>query len=429
MPGFVDAHRHLWQSLIRNLDIASGADVSAHFTPDDVYAATLVGLLQALEAGITTVVDWCDVSGDAAHLEAALSAHADCRRANGARHVDLGRDAIRLTSRSPVPRPTSSRPSWTRSRRDGPGPRSGTADPRPCRHGRSVARRSRRTGSPRSAGARRHVVPLHPPERRRFRRDRRVVDRGGTHPGERHGRRVGATPMQQLIDRGIRPGLGRRRRAAHPRRRLRPDAGRHLRPARHVVRSQAGRQGRRAQPARHPRRDSVRHDRGCTGRRALRRHRIAESGQARRHHRVAGGSSQHRPGQRPDRCRRVGHGHVERRLGVRRRHVAGRARRAHRRCGAGTRLGDGGPATRHRSGAACSPTSERRSHDRRTRRRRRSLTRFVVASRYHAGLLRPDRARRRGLDLGSGDAQQASRCRRSLRLPLCSRSPHSARCW
>lgn len=77
MPGFVDAHRHLWQSLLRNLGTASDAAVSGRYTPDDVYAATLAGLLQALESGITTVVDWCDVSDDDAHLEAALSAHAD----------------------------------------------------------------------------------------------------------------------------------------------------------------------------------------------------------------------------------------------------------------------------------------------------------------------------------------------------------------
>jgi cytosine/adenosine deaminase-related metal-dependent hydrolase len=83
MPGFVDAHRHLWQSLTRNLGATSDPGMSGHFTPDDVYAATLVGLLQALEAGITTVVDWCDIADDVTHLEAALSAHAD----SGARTI------------------------------------------------------------------------------------------------------------------------------------------------------------------------------------------------------------------------------------------------------------------------------------------------------------------------------------------------------
>ena len=60
MPGFVDTHRHLWQSLVGDVGTTSDTDMSGHYTPDDIYAATLVGLLQALEAGITTVVDWCD---------------------------------------------------------------------------------------------------------------------------------------------------------------------------------------------------------------------------------------------------------------------------------------------------------------------------------------------------------------------------------
>jgi 5-methylthioadenosine/S-adenosylhomocysteine deaminase len=77
MPGFVDSHRHLWQSLTRNLEATTEANMSAHFSADDVYAATLVGLLQALEAGITTVVDWCDIADDVTDVEAALSAHAD----------------------------------------------------------------------------------------------------------------------------------------------------------------------------------------------------------------------------------------------------------------------------------------------------------------------------------------------------------------
>jgi 5-methylthioadenosine/S-adenosylhomocysteine deaminase len=77
MPGFVDTHRHLWQSLIGGDCSASDTDISGHYLPDDIYAATLVGLLRALEAGITTVVDWCDLPGDAAHLDAALTAHAD----------------------------------------------------------------------------------------------------------------------------------------------------------------------------------------------------------------------------------------------------------------------------------------------------------------------------------------------------------------
>ena len=47
MPGFVDCHRHLSQSLRRDL----GSRRPVEFSADDLYAATLVGLLQAVEAG------------------------------------------------------------------------------------------------------------------------------------------------------------------------------------------------------------------------------------------------------------------------------------------------------------------------------------------------------------------------------------------
>lgn len=84
MPGFVDTHRHAWTSLFRNLGTqAWGGDapvpeaVGDHYQPEDVYAATLIGLLGALEAGITTVVDWSPIRADDGYADAALQAHAD----------------------------------------------------------------------------------------------------------------------------------------------------------------------------------------------------------------------------------------------------------------------------------------------------------------------------------------------------------------
>ena len=78
MPGFVDAHRHVSQSLFRNFgDTTSPAVYGPHFQPEDVYAATLIGLLGAVDTGITTVVDWSDVGRSEGHLEAVLQAHAD----------------------------------------------------------------------------------------------------------------------------------------------------------------------------------------------------------------------------------------------------------------------------------------------------------------------------------------------------------------
>ena len=94
MPGFVDTHRHAWTSLFRNLgegpsarrDAGAGG-VGDHFEPEDVYAATLIGLLGAAEAGITTVVDWSHDRSDDGFEAAALQAHADCRAAHRVRHA------------------------------------------------------------------------------------------------------------------------------------------------------------------------------------------------------------------------------------------------------------------------------------------------------------------------------------------------------
>jgi cytosine/adenosine deaminase-related metal-dependent hydrolase len=73
MPGFVDGHRHLWKTLARNAGEGSDRVVADELGPEDVYAATLIGLLGAIEAGITTVVDWSDQP----HPDAALQAHRD----------------------------------------------------------------------------------------------------------------------------------------------------------------------------------------------------------------------------------------------------------------------------------------------------------------------------------------------------------------
>lgn len=78
MPGFVDTHRHVWKSLFRNLgDSGEAEQLGPHLNPDDVYAATMIGLLGAVEAGTTTVVDWADIPNGSEFADAALQAHAD----------------------------------------------------------------------------------------------------------------------------------------------------------------------------------------------------------------------------------------------------------------------------------------------------------------------------------------------------------------
>lgn len=84
MPGFVDSHRHAWKTLFRNLGGGGAGEKQVgpaiygpHFTADDAYVATLVGLLGAAEAGVTTVVDWSDIQVDPSFTDAVLSAHVD----------------------------------------------------------------------------------------------------------------------------------------------------------------------------------------------------------------------------------------------------------------------------------------------------------------------------------------------------------------
>jgi 5-methylthioadenosine/S-adenosylhomocysteine deaminase len=66
-PGLVDTHWHMWTSLMRNM--ASNVPGRAYFPlttaigncyePADMYVATLLSAAEALNAGITTVHDWC----------------------------------------------------------------------------------------------------------------------------------------------------------------------------------------------------------------------------------------------------------------------------------------------------------------------------------------------------------------------------------
>lgn len=81
IPGFVDTHRHTWETSIRSSapDYTLGAYFGAildkfapRYRPDDVYAANLWGSLECLNAGITTLVDWSHIMNTADHADAAI---------------------------------------------------------------------------------------------------------------------------------------------------------------------------------------------------------------------------------------------------------------------------------------------------------------------------------------------------------------------
>lgn len=82
LPGFVDTHRHTWQSCVRH----RYADMDpqryfaemlgargAAYRPEDVHIGTLLGALGALEAGVTTMLDWSHVQNTPEHADAAIA--------------------------------------------------------------------------------------------------------------------------------------------------------------------------------------------------------------------------------------------------------------------------------------------------------------------------------------------------------------------
>jgi len=83
LPGLVDTHRHSWQSLIRH--ISTDWTLPQYFSgvrgvfgrlyePEDMYAANLLAMLDALDGGITTIVDWSHNNNTPEHADAALQA-------------------------------------------------------------------------------------------------------------------------------------------------------------------------------------------------------------------------------------------------------------------------------------------------------------------------------------------------------------------
>ncbi|MGZ5345072.1 MAG: amidohydrolase family protein [Actinomycetota bacterium] len=89
VPGFVDSHRHIWEGLLRNI----GTDVPLEgrssyisfvlhklapaFRPEDAYVGDLLSALGAIDAGVTTLLDWSHIQGSPAHTDAVIQALKD----------------------------------------------------------------------------------------------------------------------------------------------------------------------------------------------------------------------------------------------------------------------------------------------------------------------------------------------------------------
>jgi 5-methylthioadenosine/S-adenosylhomocysteine deaminase len=83
MPGMIDTHRHMWQTAMRGY----GADWTLTqyfvwyylesgklFRPEDIFAGNLLSAIEAVDAGVTTSVDWSHGLQTPDHADAAADA-------------------------------------------------------------------------------------------------------------------------------------------------------------------------------------------------------------------------------------------------------------------------------------------------------------------------------------------------------------------
>ena len=81
IPGFVDTHRHTWETSIRTCapdytlsDYFAGIldQFAPKYRAEDVYAGNLWGALECINAGITTLVDWSHIMNSPDHADEAI---------------------------------------------------------------------------------------------------------------------------------------------------------------------------------------------------------------------------------------------------------------------------------------------------------------------------------------------------------------------
>lgn len=82
LPGFVDTHRHTWQTAFRGLGadwtfdqyrVAAHGTLKPHYRAEDVYLGNLLGRLEALNSGVTTMLDWFHCALHPENADAAIA--------------------------------------------------------------------------------------------------------------------------------------------------------------------------------------------------------------------------------------------------------------------------------------------------------------------------------------------------------------------
>jgi len=86
MPGFVDTHRHTWQTAFRGVGadwtfdqyrVAMHAVLGPRYRPEDVHLGNLLGRIEALDSGVTTMLDWFHRADRPENADAAIQALRD----------------------------------------------------------------------------------------------------------------------------------------------------------------------------------------------------------------------------------------------------------------------------------------------------------------------------------------------------------------
>ena len=160
MPGLVDTHWHLWTTLYRSM--SSSSPETAYFAlnvangvrclPSDLFHGTRLGLVDALNTGITTVHDWAHNLRSPEHVDGNLRAHKEIglrgRFSYGTRQGQPGHRAARPRRRGPGGAGVVRRPSAAAD-----APRAGRTSARAGRRGRSSGRSTTPRGSSASRSA------------------------------------------------------------------------------------------------------------------------------------------------------------------------------------------------------------------------------------------------------------------------------------
>jgi 5-methylthioadenosine/S-adenosylhomocysteine deaminase len=86
MPGLVNGHLHTWQSALRGIAAdwtvarymqAMHRGLATLYRPEDIYIANLMGALNQINCGTTTLVDWCHNNPTPEHTDAAVEGLAE----------------------------------------------------------------------------------------------------------------------------------------------------------------------------------------------------------------------------------------------------------------------------------------------------------------------------------------------------------------